>query len=302
MIKIIFFGTPHFVLPVIKTLSENFDVVGIVTTPDQKVGRKQILTPSPVKQYALEKNIPVITPDNLKSEDLKSYLINLNSDLFIVAAYGKIIPQNILDIPKEGSLNIHPSLLPKYRGPSPIQSAILNGDKTTGISIIKMDEKMDHGPIVYMEEFSITSLDNFQTLSTKMFERSTLFLPKIIPAYVAGKIKLTEQNEMDATYCKIIKKEDGYFDLKNFSDSPNFLEKLDRDIRAYYPWPTAWTRWEGKIVKFLPFCHPEQSEGSIPDSSLITQNDKYLLQIEGKKPVKLDEFLRGYPDFPLKDF
>lgn len=269
-LRIVFFGTPDFVIPVLHSLCQNFNVVAVVTASDQKVGRKQVLTPSYVKQYALKNNIIVINPDNLK---------NLNVDLFVVAAYGKIIPQNILDIPKYGAINIHPSLLPQLRGPSPIQSAILAGDSVTGISIIKMDEKMDHGPIVYAEEFVISNIDNFQTLSTKMFERSASILPKIIPAFVAGKIKLAEQDETATSFCKIIKKEDGYFDLKNFSDSPTFFEKLNRMIRAYYPWPTAWTRWNDKIVKFLP--------GG-------------LVQIEGKKPVKLEEFLRGYPEFPLK--
>lgn len=273
-IKIIFFGTPDFVIPVIKTLKENFELIGIVTAEDQKVGRKQILTPSPVKEYALKHNIPVFT-------DLKS-IANLKSDLFVVAAYGKIIPQNILDIPKRGAINIHPSLLPGYRGASPIQSAILSGDKISGITVIKMDEKMDHGPIIYAEEITISKQDNNLTLSTKMFSQTTLFLPKIIPAYLSGKLKLITQNDAAATYCKIIKKEDGFFEIpKNLDDSPDFFEKLDRMIRAFYPWPTAWTRWNGKIVKLMP---------------------DNMIQIEGKKPVKLQEFLRGYPNFPLKTF
>ncbi|MFA5933547.1 MAG: methionyl-tRNA formyltransferase [Microgenomates group bacterium] len=282
--KVIFFGTPDFVIPVLNSLIENFEVVGVVTAPDQKVGRKQILTPSPVKLASQGDvlrgySLKVFTPEKL-DQDFAEKLRDLKPDLFVVAAYGKIIPKNILDIPKQGAINIHPSMLPKYRGPSPIQSAILAGDKTTGISVIKMDEKMDHGPIIYAEEFSISDLDNFQTLSTKMFDRSSLFLAKIIPAYLAGELELVEQDDTLVTFCKIIKKEDGYFDLKIFPKSPNFLEILDRMVRAYYPWPTTWTHWNNKIVKLMP--------------------DK-MVQIEGKKPVKLEEFLRGYPDFPIKN-
>lgn len=291
-IKIVFFGTPEFVVPVLQSLIKNFDVIGVVTTPDQKVDRKQLLTPSPVnlasQGYTLRSySLKVFTPEKLDAKVVKK-LKDLKPDLFVVAAYGKIIPQNILDIPRFGAINIHPSLLPKYRGPSPIQSAILAGDKISGITIIKMDEKMDHGPILYVEEFSVSSLDNFQTLSTKMFYASSLFLPKIIPAFIEGKLKPRLQDDAIATYCNLIKKESGYFDLKDFSDSPIFLQKLDRMIRAYFPWPTAWTKWqphqrssgEAKIIKFYP--------GG-------------LVQIEGKKAVKLEEFLRGCPNFPIKN-
>jgi len=322
--KVIFFGTPEFVIPVLKSLQENFEVVGVVTAPDKSVGRKQILTPSPVKLASQGPtlqgySLKVFTPEKL-DDKFVNQLQDLKPDLFVVAAYGKIIPQNILEIPKFGAINIHPSMLPKYRGASPIQSAILAGEKTTGISVIKMDDKMDHGPIVYAEEFSLSDLDNFQTLSTKMFSRTSLFLPKIIPAYTAGNIKLVEQDDESATYCKIIKKEDGYFDLpagrqdlKNFSDSPTFLKNLDRMIRAYYPWPTAWTRWQDKIVKFMPspVVIPSEIEhsterGNLPNSGRLPRryaprNDKFLIQIEGKKPVKLEEFLHGYPNFPIKN-
>jgi methionyl-tRNA formyltransferase len=299
-LKIVFFGTPDFVIPVLKILDEKFDLVGIVTAPDQKVGRKQFLTSTPVNKYyqsSLSRpengltGASCLTPAQF-TPDVVQQLSQLEPDLFVVAAYGKIIPKNILDIPKFGAINIHPSLLPKYRGPSPIQSAILNGDKVSGISIIKLDEKMDHGPIIYAEDFSLSSEDNFQTLSTKMFSHSAEILPKIIPAFVSGKLKLKIQDDEKSTFCKIIKKEDGFFDLSNFSLTPNPQPQtthLDRMIRAYYPWPTAWTRLrqgfgrasllEGKIVKFLP---------------------NNMIQLEGKKPMPLADFLRGHSDFPLK--
>ncbi len=196
------------------------------------------------------------------------------ADLAVVAAYGKILTNDELNAPKFGSINVHPSLLPRYRGPSPIQSAILNGDKTSGITIIKMDQEIDHGPIIYAEEFILSEQDTFDSLSKKMFLRANEFLPHVITDFVSGKIKPVLQNDSQASFCKLITKKDGYFDITN----PPSQEKLNRMIRAYYPWPTVWTKWNNKIVKFYP-------EGKI--------------QMEGKKILSLKDFLNGYPDFPL---
>ena len=197
------------------------------------------------------------------------------ADLILVAAFGKILSQEMLNSPKYGAINVHPSLLPKYRGPSPIQKAILNGDKVSGITIIKMDEKMDHGPIIYQESLELSDMDNFDTLSKKMFLRAGEVLPKVIEDFIAGKVKPKEQNSADATYCKLLTRERGYFDINN----PPVPETLDRMIRAYYPWPGVWIKWNGKIVKFLP--------GG-------------MIQMEGKKAIPLKDFLNGYPDFPIK--
>ena len=222
------------------------------------------------------------------------------SDLIVVAAFGKILSKEVLDAPKYGSINIHPSLLPKYRGPSPIQAAILNGDKISGITIIKMDEEMDHGPVIYQESLDLSDKDNFDILSKKMFLRASEVLPQIIEDFVQGEIKPKEQNSTSATYCKLLTRESGYFDI----DHPPSSEILNRMIRAYYPWPGTWTRWSPsrypdpaqpekdlKIVKFLPsISHPELDSGSI----------KFLIQMEGKKAISLRDFLNGYPEFPIK--
>lgn len=273
--RIIFFGTPYFVIPVLEALMAHFQVVGVVTAPDKKVGRKQIVTPSQVAKYAQKHNIPVFTPEKL-DQKFNHELQTTNPELFIVAAYGKLLPQHLMELPKFSSLNVHPSLLPKYRGPSPIQAAILNGDKVSGVSIIKMDDKMDHGLIVYAKEITLSSTDTFETLSKKMFFEGAKLLTEIIPDFINGKITPKEQNHNLATFTKIIEKEDGYFDINNLPSH----EVLDRMFRAYYPWPSAWTKWEGKIVKFYP-------EG--------------LVQMEGKKPTKLEDFLRGYPNFPIRN-
>ncbi|MBI2018885.1 methionyl-tRNA formyltransferase [Candidatus Daviesbacteria bacterium] len=206
------------------------------------------------------------------------------ADLAVVAAYGRILTKDELDIPQYGFLNIHPSLLPKYRGPSPIQQAILNGDKVSGITIIKMDEDVDHGPIIYQEKLELSDNDNFDTLSKKMFQLAAQVSPKIIEDFVSGRIQPTPQNHDQATYCVRLTRESGYFPI----DNPLSAEKLDRMIRAYHPWPGVWTVWEiknqkskiKKIVKFLP-------DGRI--------------QMEGKKAMPMRDFLNGYPDFPLKE-
>ncbi len=309
-LKIIFFGTPDFVVPVLESLHQNFELVSVVTTPDAIVGRKQILTPTPVAQKAEEYDIPVFKPVQL-TDSLVNQLTALSPDLFIVASFGKIIPQNILDIPVKGSINIHPSRLPLYRGASPIQSQILDGVTDSGISFILMDQEMDHGPIIQLSAFSFQLSDTFQSLHYSMFKSAAEELPEVIEGFINGTLKPVEQDHKKATFCGHITRESGYFDIEN----PPSKEKLDRMIRGYYPWPTAWTRWkikrqvsgvmkeEEKIVKFLPnpACHPELVSGSTNLTDQNKQNDKYLMQMEGKNPVTIKEFLNGFKSFPLKD-
>jgi len=274
--RIIFFGTPEFVIPVLKSLASNFELVGVVTTPDVIQGRKKLLTPSPVKQYTTQHlSIPALTFQQFSNETMQQ-LHDLNPDLLVVAAYGKIIPQSILNVPKNGALNIHPSLLPKYRGPSPIQTALLNGDKTTGVTVIKMDEKMDHGDIVSQWQVGINTQDTFASLHTSLFEDAAKKIPSIINEFITKKINPTPQDEASATFCKMITRESGYFD----SENPPSPEKVDNMIRAYYPWPSAWTRLQmanGKwqMAKFYP---------------------EKIIQMEGKKPMTMKEFLNGYPE------
>lgn len=275
-LKVIFFGTPDYVIPVLETLHRDFNLVGVITAPDAKVGRKRLLTASAVKKISNFKFqiLNLFTPNQF-TDELINQLTELNPDLFVVASYGKIIPKDVLDIPKFGSINIHPSLLPKYRGASPIQSAILDGVEVSGITFILMDEKMDHGPILWKEEFKFSRQDNFDTLSKSMFQKASEELANVINGYINGSILPVQQDDSQATFCKILKKDSGYFDIEDLP-SP---EVLDRMIRAYHPWPAAWTRWEGKIVKFLP---------------------NHMIQMEGKKEAPLKNFLNGYPNFPLK--
>ncbi|MDP3974202.1 MAG: methionyl-tRNA formyltransferase [Candidatus Daviesbacteria bacterium] len=213
-------------------------------------------------------------------KELAKYFTSAESlneaDLAVVAAYGKILTKDELETPKFGCINVHPSLLPKYRGPSPIQQTILNGDKVTGITIIKMDDRVDHGPIIYQEQLELADIDNFATLSKKVFQRSAEILPKIIEDFSTGRIKTIPQNHNQATYCDKLTRESGYFAI----DHPPSTDKLEKMIRAYYPWPGVWTKWNGKIVKFLP-------------------EDR--IQMEGKRPISKKDFLNGYPNFPMNN-
>lgn len=203
-------------------------------------------------------------------------LVNLDqAELLVVAAYGKILPKEVINQFKFGSINIHPSLLPKYRGASPLQQAILNGDSETGVTIMKMDPQMDHGSILAQEKLTILEDETFQSLAEKAFELGAKMLIKVIPDYIEGRLKPVEQNHSQASFCKLITKEDGYFEI----NKPPDPEILQRMIRAYYPWPGAWTKWNDKIVKLLP-------------------NNQ--VQMEGKKPTDLKSFLNGYPEFPIK--
>ncbi len=281
--KIIFMGTPEFSAVILKALIDNnYEISAVVTNPDAPVGRKQILTSSPVKRLIVSGQWPIeIFQPTTKSElsAISDKLLAMKPDLAVVAAYGKIIPKNILALPRYGTINVHPSLLPKYRGASPIQNAILSGDKKTGITIMKLDEEMDHGGIISNIQVQISNLDTYENLSQKLAETGAELLIKTIPNYVSGKIKPVEQNHAEATYTKIIKKEDGKI---NWSKNPAEIERM---IRAFYPWPSAWTIWNGKILKIL--------EAEIRGGSLEIKK----LQLEGGKALSMKEFLNGHKDF-----
>jgi len=312
--KIIFFGTPDFVVPVLDALVQHFTIVGVVTTPDAPTGRKQILTPSPIKEKALQLGLPVLTPSKLNT-DFCYHLRATDCQLIIVASYGKIIPQSILDIPTQGAINIHPSLLPKYRGATPIPAVILAGETETGISFIQMDKEMDHGPIIHQEKYSLTGKETSQSLLQEIWHQASEIAPKIITDYLSDQIQPQVQDHTQATFCKMMIKEDGYFDI----DSPPAPEVLDRMIRGLFPWPTCWTKWsfgsaqdkKVKVVKLLPqpvIARNKMTKQSSPNkiatprqSGVRNDEAKILIQLEGKNPVPLKDFLHGHPDFPLKN-
>jgi methionyl-tRNA formyltransferase len=217
-------------------------------------------------------------PVSCQYEDIKK----IKPDLVIVANYGKIIPQDILNIPRYGFLNVHPSLLPKYRGPSPIQFSILNGDKETGITIILMDAKVDHGPILAQRKTIIGENETAAELRDRLAVLGAKLLIDVIPDWLRGKIKLRRQDERKATYTKILVREDGKIDWKKS------VKVIERQIRAFCPWPGTYTFYKGKRLKIL--------KARLEKNKLIIEE----VQLEGKKPTSFEDFLRGYPSATAK--
>jgi methionyl-tRNA formyltransferase len=280
--KIIFFGTPDYVLPILDTLYKYHEIVAVVTQSPKPVGREQKIEYSAVDTWAHKKKVhKQFTFDDLPE-----------ADLGICASFGMIIPQSVINHFPFGILNIHPSLLPKYRGASPIQSQIADGVTQTGVTIIKMDEKMDHGPIVTVFKDEITPTDTFETLRTRLFERSAQILAELIEPYSKGKITLKPQDHSQATFTKMVSKQDGHVDLKNDS-----AELIERKLRAYSPWPGIWTlvkltasgqQTTEKRLKILKLA-VDRSQSPI---SIVPE----IVQLEGKKPVDYKVFKSAYPN------
>lgn len=278
--KIVFFGNSKYSKIVTQIIHQKYSLSQIVTIPDKSLGRKKILTPTPVKQFALENNINLIETDSLDQATIQE-ISQIKPDFLVVADYGLILPKTLLDLPKIASLNVHHSLLPKYRGPSPAPTAILNGDRVSGVTIIKMSEEVDSGEIVVQRQYQLKDDETTDSLLTRLNFLGGELLLKVIPKYLEGSVKTIKQDQSKVSYTDHLKKEDGYFEIT----SPPSPQNLDRMIRAYFPWPNVWTRFrqgssgQARIVKFLP--------GG-------------LVQMEGKKPVPLKDFLNGHPDFPMK--
>lgn len=286
-IKIIFLGTGDFAVPALEVLvNGGYDVVAVATTPDKPVGRKQILTPSPIKLKAQSLKLKVLQPEKLKESDTSYKALKLYSsmaDVGMVAAYGKIIPAEIFNAPKHGTLNIHPSLLPKYRGPSPIQTAILNGDTETGVTIMQVDEEMDRGPILANSKFQILNSKFYQKLHDDLAKLGAELLVKILPDYLAGKIKLQPQDHSKATFTKKFTIEDG--EIKPDDTAKSAYNK----IRAFNPEPGTfvWFEKNGKKMR-LKILDAELKNGCLEFKKV---------QPEGGKPMNIKEFLSGHPNF-----
>ena len=303
--KIIFFGTSQFAIPVLVALvNTNMAPSLVVTTPDKPQGRGKKTQSPPVKIWAQSNELPIIQPEKLSIKYLVSSI--KYADLFVVASFGKIIPKELLDIPKYGALNVHPSLLPKYRGPSPIQTAILNGDSETGVTIMLMDEEMDHGPILAISNFQFSIFKKtYGELEKDLSELGAKLLTGVITDWISGKIKPRPQNHDAATYTKKIVKEDGRV---NWHES---AEVIERRIRAYTPTPGAFTFWQIKnalvrlkIVGAEIIAKPSEiSDGEVFKTKNVlgvgTSNGalKILkIQLQGKREMTGMEFLNGHAD------
>jgi methionyl-tRNA formyltransferase len=300
--KIIFWGTPEFAAVILDSLiSNDYKPIAVVTAPDKPVGRKHILTPSPVKELAKKYGIAILQPE--KAENARLEIINLRPELMIVAAYGEIIPKNIIEIPKYGSLNLHPSLLPKYRGASPIQAAILNGDQEIGTTIMLMDEKMDHGPIVGYKKLNIKNQKlTYLELSKQLANLGVELLIETLPKWLVGEIKPIPQNHAQATFTKIIKKEDGRIDWHKSA------EQIERMTRAYYPWPSAYTKAKKRLLKIINASVLAMNHHKVLGTVFFVENKKKAVacgqdalilekvQLEGKREMTVQEFLNGHPE------
>ena len=278
-LKIVFLGTSEFAIPTLKTLllSDNQPIL-VITSEDKPAGRGRKLASSPVKALALANNLAILEPSKIDRDFIEKTKV-LGPDIGVLAAYGKILPKAFIEAFPLGILNIHPSLLPKYRGPSPIQAAILNGDKKTGVTIILIDEKMDHGPILAERAINIDNPDYLE-LHNQLAELGIKVLLEVLPEWIQGNIKPRSQNESEATYSKLIKKEDGQIDWSRPA------EEIERMVRAYNPWPGAYTKIKnGEILKI--------KKVKVENGVLKI----LIVQPESKKEMPWDAFLRGHPEF-----
>lgn len=238
-------GSPEFSVPILANLAREFEVVGVVTQPDKPAGRKKILTSPPVKSTADDLGIKVLQPEVLKEPGVFEMMQKFQPDLIVVAAYGQILRSNILNLPKFGCINVHASYLPRWRGASPIYAALLNGDQTSGVSIIRMDAGIDTGDVLVQESMPIQLDDTQDSLSKKLSYLGAEMVVKAIPSYTQGDIIPRPQDESKATYCSQLKKEDGVLDFTKPA------EDLERQVRACDPWPGAYFYFGENTVRVL---------------------------------------------------
>lgn len=299
--KIIFFGTPDFAVPYLKLLLEDkaYQIITIVTQPDKPVGRKQILTSPPVKVFALKNNLKVLQPKKIDTEFIQT-IKDLKPDFNIVIAYGEIMPEELLNSAKTDSINVHGSLLPNYRGASPIQSAILNGDKETGITIMSMNKKMDAGGIYLVKKIPIEDSDTSETLSRKLADTGAVILSLALKDIKDGLLTPIDQVETNATYCSKITKEDA-----QIYPEKNTARQIFNKFRAFINWPGIFMIYKGKRLKLndieLYFEDYKIISGKIEnkDGVLLLGTKKGLIklnkvQAEGKQEISAKEFINGF--------
>lgn len=299
--RVVFMGTPDFAVEPLKVLIEKTNVVLVVTKPDALVGRKKIVTPSPVKKLAIDNNIPVFTPESIKKD--YQMIIDAKPDIIITCAYGKIIPKVLIDYPKYGCVNIHASLLPKYRGAAPIQWALINGEKTTGITLMYMDEFMDTGDIISQVEYKINEEDDIGTLHDKLSILGSELLDRDLEYLFSNNVKRTKQDESKATYAKMIER-----DMEEIDFNDNCINIFNK-VRAFSPWPLSKTVINNEEVKVVK-CHYEIAN-SVVGKLYVTKNSLgigandgiiYLDIIKpvGKSNMNIKDYLNGKYNILIK--
>jgi methionyl-tRNA formyltransferase len=296
-IKVVFMGSPEFALPTLRGLARQFPVVGVVTQPDRPAGRGRTLTPPPIRLLADELGIPCIQPNRLREPQAMEQLHAWKPELIVVAAFGQILRSNVLDLPRFGCINVHASLLPRWRGAAPIQAAILNGDPQTGVSIMCMDPGVDTGPVLNQRSLDILPDDTAGTLSERLAVLGAELLLETIPGYLSGERQPQEQDHSLATLAPMLKKEDGQLDFSKPA------EVLSRQVRAFQPWPGSSLTWQGGFLKVLK-AHAGPGAGDPPGKLLIRQGLPAVqtaqgvlfldeVQPPGKKPMPGKVFVQG---------
>jgi len=299
-LRLIFMGTPEFALPGLRSLlnAPALEIVAVFTQPDKPVGRKQILTPPPVKALALEHNLKILQPERIKPE--LEIIKDLAPDLIVVIAYGKIIPQSILDLPRYGCLNVHASLLPKYRGAACLNAPILNGDKETGITLMEMDAGLDTGPILRQAKLALSGQETLEIVHDKLAALGAEILVPTLLDWVQGKIKPQIQDNSQASYIKMLSKEDGRIDWTRSA------REIERMVRAYNPWPGTYTEKNNEILKIISVEHEILESNNHQVGELFSADERLAvqcgqdallilkLQPAGKKIMTAKEYLRGH--------
>jgi methionyl-tRNA formyltransferase len=300
--RIIFMGSPDFAIPSLDALQKSdHDVCAVVTQPDRPAGRGRKLRQSAVKKLAKSYHLPIIQPDTLRDESLFAEFNELKADLIVVAAYGQILPQRLLELPRYGCINVHASLLPRWRGAAPVQAAILEGDDDTGITIMKMDAGLDTGPILQQRSTPIEESETGGELEKRLAVLGGELLFDTIPAYVSGDVKPIEQDDSLATYAPMLKKKDGQIYFRQTAG------RLARQVRAFEPWPSSFFFWDNlRIVVRAAHPHPHDSGtigevGKIDGLPAISTGSGSLIleriQPAGKREMSSVDFLNGSPDF-----
>tara|TARA_B100001964_G_scaffold215922_1_gene254725 strand:+ start:221 stop:1144 length:924 start_codon:yes stop_codon:yes gene_type:complete len=301
-------GTPSFAVPVLASLTTISDsqVVGVYTPPDRPAGRGRQPQASPIKEYALEHDLPIFQPNNFRSEEVQDELAELKPDAIVVAAYGKLLPKPVLDVAPLGCLNIHPSILPRYRGPSPVATCLLNGDLITGVTIMLLDEGMDTGPLIAQHEFFLKGNETADGLTTELFKLGGELLQESLPQWQSGELKSEPQDETKASVTRKFERADGLADW-----SLSAIE-LERRVRAFTPWPGLFTNWNESGLKILEVSIISSSSTEFVPGTVVGTNHPdvaaavatsegflglHTVQLEGKRAVDARDFLNGSPDF-----
>ncbi|MCA1030019.1 methionyl-tRNA formyltransferase [Bacillus timonensis] len=301
MKKIVFMGTPDFSVPVLRQIiDDGFDVIGVVTQPDRPVGRKKVLTPPPVKVEALKHEIPVFQPNKIREKEELQRVLDMKPDLIVTAAFGQILPKELLEAPEYGCINVHASLLPELRGGAPIHYSIIQGKEKTGVTIMYMVEKLDAGDILTKVEVPITELDHVGSLHDKLSKAGAKLLSETLPLVFNNKITPIKQDEEKVTFAYNIKREQ---EKINWSKTG---EEIYNHIRGLHPWPVAYTTFRGDVVKVWWGEKVITNNNVEPGKIIAIEDDGFIvstgnnvsikitdLQPSGKKRMLTEQFLRG---------